>query len=369
LLADKNLTNEAADFLKRIGDYEDDEGQANGFNLVEVTNAQLTSPEYRGGSGFNYISEASCHIIDEFGREWLLGKCHRQLWYRKHGYQRTPFTPLSMRRMKYGVFLEDALQDMWKKAGIFVQNNVRLRSHELMVGGEIDAIVFDHEAKHPVGVEVKTGYGYSMNKEVFGRANALYPNGHPKWEHLMQVMMYLHLRKPIENVHGQMPYFLLYYMDRADCRDTQFKITLSGDYEGEPIIHDIYGNLVEPSIAYPIDNRNCELMVEIKPVQNLTIENMLKRYERLKEVVIMDEPPNREFFLRYPDELAQDLFELGILSKTKWGDFQRKKDAKVGDWQCSFCDWQEECYPEGANTDISQELDLLKRVKRISTKA
>ncbi len=367
-MPDKRLTDEATEFLKRIGDYEDGVGLPNGFNLVEATNAQLTAPEYRGSSGFNYISEASCPIIDEFGREWLLGKCHRQLWYRRHGYERKPISPISMRRMKYGVFLEDALQDMWKKAGIFVQNNVRLRSHELMVGGEIDAIVFDHENNHAVGVEVKTGYGYSMNKEVFGRSNALYPNGHPKWEHLMQVMMYLHLREPIENVHGKLPYFLLYYMDRADCRDTQFKITLSEDYEGEPVIQDIYGNMVAPSVAYPIENKNCQLAVEVNPVQNLSIENMLKRYERLKGLIDMDEPPEREFFLRYPQALAQDLFELGILSKTKWNDYQKKESAEVGDWQCAYCDWKEECYPNGVETDITGETNLLKRVERLSNK-
>jgi hypothetical protein len=44
----------------------------------------------------------------------------------------------------------------------------RVRAHEYNVSGEIDAIVFDQEANHPIIVEVKSGYGYTFNKNVFG---------------------------------------------------------------------------------------------------------------------------------------------------------------------------------------------------------
>ena len=97
--------------------------------------------------------------------------------------------------MNYGVWIEDALQDQWKKAGIYVQNNVKLRAHEYNVSGEIDAIVFDTAKQHPVIVEVKSGYGYTFNKNVFGKSNHLYPEGMPHMDYIMQVMWYLHLRE------------------------------------------------------------------------------------------------------------------------------------------------------------------------------
>ena len=88
--------------------------------------------------------------------------------------------------------------------------------------GEIDAIVFDTAKQHPVIVEVKSGYGYTFNKNVFGKSNQyLYPEGMPHMDYIMQVMWYLHLREKIEQVHGESPYALIYYIDRADsCNQT-----------------------------------------------------------------------------------------------------------------------------------------------------
>lgn len=336
------------------------------FQLTEVSDEQLTAPSYRGSSGMFYVTQSSCLVVDELGFPTVLGKCHRQIWYRKKGYEREPISPIGMRRMTYGVYIEDALQENWKQAGIYVQNNVKIRAHEYNVSGEIDAIVFDPEEKHPIIVEVKSGYGYTFNKNVFGRNSALYTEGFPHRPYIMQVMWYLHLRKPIEAVHGDVPYALLYYIDRADCRDNQFMVELSDDYTGKPIIRGPHGNILTPNPAYQIDNRGCVRPVQVRPIQGLEMDRIIDRFAELDAKLKSDEPPSREFFLRYPEELAEDLFETGVLAKTKWGEYQKDESATVGDWECAFCDFVSSCYPEGAATDISGDGILTLRQNRLT---
>ena len=130
-----DLSSEALEFLQRVGETEDiwnpDESELP-LQLTDTTDKQLLAPSYRGSSGMLYVTQSSCEIDDEFGRPTVIGKCHRQLWYKKKGYKGEPFDALSLRRMNYGVWIEDALQDQWKKAGIFVQNNVKLRAHQYL---------------------------------------------------------------------------------------------------------------------------------------------------------------------------------------------------------------------------------------------
>ncbi len=364
-----DLTKEALEFLERIGETDDEidefeEGFP--FKLTKESDKQLTAPSYRGSSGMLYVTQSSCEIVDEVGRPTLIGKCHRQLWYKSKGYEGDSWDTVSLRRMRYGQWIEDALQDEWKKSGIYVQNNVKLRAHEYNVSGEIDAIVFDPHKNHPVIVEVKSGYGYTFNKNVFGKSNHLYPDGLPHMDYIMQVMWYLHLRKPIEKVHGESPYALIYYIDRADCRDKQFMVELEDSYTGKAIVKRGDGKLIVPNPRYSQANRYCKIEVETRPIEGLTMERIIDRFAELEQKLSEDEPPEREYFLRYPEELADDLFQLGQLSKTKYDLFNSNRNEPVGDFKCFYCPFTEHCYPEGVNTDISEDEPLQKRLHRLS---
>lgn len=364
-----DLTDDALDFLKRMGEDQDiwnPDPSELPLQLTEVSDHQLIAPEYRGSSGMFYVTQSSCEIVDEFGRPNLIGKCHRQLWYKKKGFKSEPWDAVSLRRMTYGVWIEDALQDQWKKAGIYVQNNVKLRAHQYNVSGEIDAIVFDENKKHPVIVEVKSGYGYTFNKNVFGKSNHLYPEGMPHMDYIMQVMWYLHLRENIEKVHGESPYALIYYIDRSDCRDKQFVIELSEGYEGAAVVKTGTGKMIIPNPNYSQDNRFCKKDVEVNPVKGLTMERIIKRFSELESKLKQDEPPEREYFLRYPEPLADELFEIGQMSKSRYDKFNYSKNEPIGDFKCGFCDFSETCYPKGAQTDISKDRALQMRLNRLT---
>lgn len=366
-----DLSDEALEFLQRMGEDQDiwnPDPSEMPFQLTEVTDRQLMAPEYRGSSGMLYVTQSSCEIVDEFGRPTVIGKCHRQLWYKKKGFIGEPWDAVSLRRMNYGVWIEDALQDQWKKAGIYVQNNVKLRAHEYNVSGEIDAIVFDTAKQHPVIVEVKSGYGYTFNKNVFGKSNHLYPEGMPHMDYIMQVMWYLHLREKIEQVHGESPYALIYYIDRADCRDKQFVVELSDGYEGEAVVKTATGKMIVPNPNYSQDNRYCKTDAEVRPIKGLTMERIIDRFAELEHKLAQDEPPEREYFLRYPEPLADDLFQLGQLSKSRYDQYNLSRNEPIGDFKCAFCDFSEVCYPQGAQTDITEDGKLQMRLHRLTDK-
>jgi len=164
-----------------------------------------------------------------------------------------------------------------------------------------------------------------------------------------------------------MPYALLYYIDRSDCRDKQFAVELSEGYTGKPILMNNYGGEITPNPAYKIDNRACVRDVEIRPVQGISMERIIQRFASLSLKLESDEPPEREFYLRYPDEMAEDMFETGLLSRSKWNEHQKQPSAPVGDWKCLYCSYSANCYPEGVDTDLSQDTNLAKRLVRLST--
>ena len=43
------------------------------------------------------------------------------------------------------------------------------------------------------------------------------------------------------------------------------------------------------------------------------------------------------------------------MTKSRYEDFHRNELKPIGDWQCSFCDWKEHCYPQGVlTTDVEK---------------
>jgi len=124
---------------------------------------------------------------------------------------------------------------------------------------------------------------------------------------------------------------------------------------------------IKPNPAYKIDNRACVRDVEIRPVQGITMERIIERFKELAVKLESDEPPEREFYLRYPDEMAEDMFETGILSRSKWNEHQKDKSAPVGDWKCLYCSFSASCYPEGVDTDLSADKKLANRLVRLTT--
>lgn len=323
---------------------------------------------------------ASCEITNEYGNPKLIGKCHRQVWYSKKRVERTNTSDdMSFIRFGVGDAVEEELQKHWEKQGLLLAANLKVKApiavcsdgEQIDMSGEIDAIlrmaetddegrVVSIDTTQAIGIEVKSTRGYFSEKMLVGKGNKMYPIGYPKLEHLMQTGMYLHTRKLVEDTYGvKIPYFVLVYEIVDSCSTSQFRIELSNDYDGEILVKSMDGQLIVPQTD-PMEQLKDPNGKKNVPIAGLTIENVLKRYvlsyEKLKEAT----PPERDFSLRFSDELYDELDEQGELTKTKKAAFNKSNLAPVGDWQCSYCDWKDECYPFSVLTQLVESGGLTK---------
>jgi hypothetical protein len=328
---------------------------------------------FRQSSGGLNPTGASCIITSEKGIDQLIGKCHRAVFYAKKGYEKTnPPDNLTQIKFLVGNEIENGFQRHWQRQGILLEPNVRLRGNinppdspdgEMFVSGEIDALLRDHDCdsegkvtniRHDRAIllEMKTSRGHFAAKQVIGRGNKIYPAGQPKYDHVMQTAMYMHMRKKLEDHYEvEIPYAIIVYALVDGGQTNWFRIELSEGYEGDIIIYDKYGNLVEPLTTGDMKLAGDDL----KPIGGLTIANIRARYQECQNKLEEDEPPDRDFDLRYSDVKATQYFENDLLSKTQYGKHQKDEKAWIGDWQCRYCDFRQECYPFDLLTDAVED--------------
>ncbi len=324
-----------------------------------------------GKTGVNPTG-ASAIMKNERGEDKLVGKCLRQVWYSKKRVPRTnPANDNSQFIFKMGHMAEHGLHEAWGKAGVLLEANSKIRKNiaknpdtddEIMLSGEVDAILRWSEMKtgsdgvprmvidptKAIGIEVKSKWGYGAKMVMNGNKTSTYEHGYPQIEHLMQTALYLHMRKTWEEFHDvEIPYFVICYISRDNGLHKSFRVELSDGYDGRIIVKDMEGNELKPRIE-----KSLEWGVTARPME-LTIDMMRERYYEQLDNLKKDTPPAREFDLRYTDEKAERLFNMGELSKTKYNEHGKKPLAEIGDWNCSYCDWKGVCYPQGIfTTDV-----------------
>jgi hypothetical protein len=329
----------------------------------------LRRGKYRESLGGVNPTGASAMMINERGEETLVGKCLRQLYYSKKRVPKTnPAGDDAQFIFMMGNMAEEGLQDAWRKAGVLLEENAKIRANiaknpstddEIMLSGEVDAIVrmttMETDANgvsrmhispnKAIGIEVKSKWGYGAKAVMRGNKSSTYEHGYPQIEHLMQTALYLHTRKAFEEFHDvEIPYFIICYIARCNGIHKSFRVELSDGYDGRIIVKDMNGNEIKPKAEKSLD-----WGVQAQQME-LTIDMMRERYYQHLENMKSDTPPPRDFDLRYSDDKAEELFNKGVLSKTKWNEHQKKPLAEIGDWNCSYCDWKGVCYPQGIFT-------------------
>ena len=345
----------------------DDETQA--LDPFDVAVDALRQGRYRESLGGVNPTGASAKMINERGEEKLVGKCLRQVWYSKKRVPRTnPANDNSQFIFMMGHMAERGLHAAWGKAGVLREANSTIRKNvaknpqtddEIMLSGEVDAILrwsemrtgddgvtrMHIDPKKAIGIEVKSKWGYGAKMVMQGNKSSTYEHGYPQIEHLMQTALYLHMRKTWEEFHNvEIPYFVICYISRDNGLHKSFRVELSDGYDGRIIVKDMNGNELKPKAEKSLD-----WGVQVQQME-LTIDMMRERYYQQLENLKSDTPPPRDFDLRYSDDKAEALFNVGELSKTKYGEHGKKPLAEIGDWNCSYCDWKGVCYPQGIFT-------------------
>jgi len=309
---------------------------------------------------------ASAIMKNERGEDKLVGKCLRQAWYSKKKVPRTnPATDTNQFLFMLGNVAEGGLQDAWENAGVLLEANSKIKKNiaknpdtdePIILSGEVDALLrwtdmqtdangvsrMVIDPSKAIGIEVKSKWGYGAKMVMNGTKTSTYEQGYPQIEHLMQTALYLHMRKTWEEFHNvEIPYFVICYISRDNGANKSFRVELSDGYEGRIIVKDMNGNELKPRAEKALE-------WNITPQQmDLNLDMMRDRFYKQLDNLKSDTPPARDFYLRYSDVMAMANFDMGELSKTKFNEHGKKPLAEIGDWNCSYCDWKDTCYPQG----------------------
>ena len=329
----------------------------------------LRQGKYReslGGKAGVNPTGASAIMKNERGEDKLVGKCLRQAWYSKKKVPRTnPATDTNQFLFMLGNVAEGGLQDAWENAGVLLEANSKIKKNiaknpdtdePIILSGEVDALLrwtdmqtdangvsrMVIDPTKAIGIEVKSKWGYGAKMVMNGTKTSTYEHGYPQIEHLMQTALYLHMRKTWEEFHNvEIPYFVICYISRDNGANKSFRVELSDGYEGRIIVKDMNGNELKPRAEKALE-------WNITPQQmDLTLDMMRDRFYKQLDNLKSDTPPARDFYLRYSDVMAMANFDMGELSKTKFNEHGKKPLAEIGDWNCSYCDWKDTCYPQG----------------------
>jgi len=281
---------------------------------------------YRRNRPGLYPSEASVEYVVD-GDKVVDGKCLRAAWYRNKQVPKTdPSGPKLMQTANLGKWDETGLITRWKEMGLWVDNNIKFYRQDLVLSGELDAILKILDKL--IGYEVKTFYGYNAQRQIYGSKKPLV-YGIPKDNHLLQALIYSW------EYRNELDEYRLYYLERGDGSRCEFAVGCdettdpSGTHRCwyKQIPGDYWNSFSEDIVYLPY-----------------SIEDIHDRYRQLIKYIRENIMPPTDFEEVYSAEKIQKLWSQGKIAKTNYEKWTKKpSNNPIGDWQCSYCDWKSRC--------------------------
>ena len=299
------------------------------FSLVALENEHLIREDdlsiRRPGL---WPSEASVEYTDDHGKR-VYGKCMRCAFYRAMDYPRDGCREAGLQmKAELGKRAEAGCIDRWKAMGIWVANNIKFYSHDVIVSGEMDAAI-KHEPPGikmaRMGIEVKSFYGYYANAEICGRKRPPTP-GVPKMDHFLQTLIYKHKYIDI------LDQYRLYYLERGDGHRIEFEVGL------DPVGDD------HKPFWRQIDGPYWATFRPDKVYTPFTMNQVLDRYKTLLNHIRSRTLPDRDYERNWSKEQVEIEQQRGNIGKTNFEKWKKNPNSvKLGDWHCSYCSWDETC--------------------------
>lgn len=305
------------------------------FEIIDDITVKPLVVSTRKSSGF-YPSSASVSWLNAQGELKTEGACLRAEWYSAKSFPGTAVTSPQMEDKKaIGDWFSQRFVEKFKRAGLYVGDEVSFYHDDIGVSGRVDIIIKDpYKAPSPparplpkdcIGVEIKSLGGYMNTKgTVFSTKDTPLM---PKIEHILQVMLYLDYYRNFG-----LNRWLIIYQDRESMEKSWHLVTLNET--GNPIVSNDSG---------------------VKTL-DFTIAMVKERYRQLKAAIDSNIIPNRDYALQYSNQKILDMKEAGILSKTdtekinriltKYKNVSEIKDPLItkGDWRCRYCAYVQTCW-------------------------
>ncbi|MCK5292820.1 MAG: hypothetical protein KAR39_12495 [Thermoplasmata archaeon] len=323
------------------------------INLIELTDQFLerdrTITEER--LPHFYPSEAR-QICEETGE--VIGHCLRASYYRLIGIERTdPPNARAYYIFMLGNLVEAFLIERWKEMGIWEQDNVAFYDREYNVSGKIDCFIRSVFVKRDgvyrmrprnqspiIGVEVKSFYGYYATKEIMGNQSQ---DGRPKTNQLLQAFYYAERYS-----HRGIPGFKMAYLARDSVQRREFNVV--------PTVTSVGGEV-----------QRTRPRVDGKIFGNISIEAIRESYRLLDQALRADTLPARDYIRAYDKATVEAKYAADGVSKSKYDAWTRARKPcdpnvrrmhkdSIGDWQCSYCNYQQHCWVD--NDEAGEEITL-----------
>jgi hypothetical protein len=284
-----------------------------------------------------YPSEASVSYMDGH-RKIVLGKCNRQVFYRTSGVHKTNPGGIKLHQTgRIGKELENMQVRLWKEMGIWEANNIKFFNKELVLSGELDAILKNPITNKLIGIEMKTHAEYPAKRQIHGikkeKGSGKFLPGRPKDEHFLQACLYAWEYQDVIDE------YRIFYFERDSGVRVEFKVGFQKRNDGK---HQCYWQ----QIPGPYWNAFQEGPV----LQPYTIEDIHGRYKDLVKILRKKIIPEKEFQVVWDADEVEYQYSQGNISKTnydKWVKNPNTKSNKLGDWHCSYCDWKDQCASDG----------------------
>lgn len=310
----------------------------------------LLSPSFTNNRKTSSLtpSSASTIVKDSKGNSRVVGACLRQQYYKikdfvpDEGDKNIDWTLSAL----MGEKMHDLLVDFIDVFGFEMGLQKLTREHSIYdslikLSGRCDLIVWDHNNKEPVGIEIKSIGEYKAKKAV----------EQPIDEHVLQSVVYLDFyNRNIPEGQKKITKWYIWYVSRTENWTIKSKshnsdFTMLWDYcieldNGVPII-----TLTDGSKQRWTD---------------YSIENIYKRYNDLHTYLSANSLPPRDYEILYSEEKITGMYQNGLISKKgdsevidKWlkkGAPPGKLKVTMGDSECSFCEYQKLCWEGTTST-------------------
>jgi len=307
---------------------------------IEKTNLERSKTYTRKPSRF-WPTDASVVVNGK-----VIHKCKRQLYYRFIGAEES--NRINARGLKIcdaGNNYEDIEIKRTKDIGLFKDTQVHIEFNipdtEITIAGKVD-MVYNIDGKI-IGGEVKTGYGYMFQSQVFDKSIP----GMPMIKHLMQVMMYLYYFKNFNKYDYDIDEFYMIYIDRGDCSSRQFSIKLTDD--NYPIINGRKMINIHTSNGL-LFNQNPDGKREVNRINKIydrikdnefCVENIFERFKMIDAHVKEKKLPSKDFKYCYTDEEVEAKYAAKEISKARYTDWT--KGTMLKDFECAYCPFLKKC--------------------------